>query len=86
MKLQLHCTSFQLFKKKLLELEAWLNTQEHNLGEENGRSVEEVEYLIQKHEQFQKKVELYEAKFQELVETTKVSTFLERFQNVPNSS
>lgn len=55
----------------------WLNTQEHNLGEENGKSVEEVEYLIQKHEQFQKKVELYEVKFQELLETTKVSTLFQ---------
>ncbi|KAG8194892.1 hypothetical protein JTE90_029183 [Oedothorax gibbosus] len=61
----------QLFKKKLLELEIWLNTQEHNLGGENGRTVEEVEYLIQKHEQFQKKIELYEVKFQGLLETTK---------------
>ncbi|XP_055926294.1 spectrin beta chain, non-erythrocytic 1-like isoform X1 [Argiope bruennichi] len=61
-----------LFKKKLIELEMWLNTQEHNLAEENGRSVEEVEYLIQKHEQFEKKIELYEAKFRELESSTKL--------------
>ncbi|GFS59412.1 spectrin beta chain, non-erythrocytic 5 [Trichonephila inaurata madagascariensis] len=62
----------QLFKKKLMELETWLNTQEHNLSGDDGRSVEEVEYLIQKHEQFEKKIELYEAKFQELEKTTKL--------------
>nr|XP_042906281.1 spectrin beta chain, non-erythrocytic 2 isoform X2 [Parasteatoda tepidariorum] len=62
----------QLFKKKLIGLETWLSTQEHNLNEENGRSIEEVDYLIQRHEQFEKKLELYNSKFQELLETTKV--------------
>ncbi|GFQ78654.1 spectrin alpha chain, non-erythrocytic 1 [Trichonephila clavata] len=62
----------QIFKNKLMELETWLNTQEHNLSGDDGRSVEEVEYLIQKHEQFEKKIELYDAKFQELEKTTKL--------------
>ncbi|GFS88899.1 spectrin alpha chain, partial [Nephila pilipes] len=62
----------QLFRKKLMELETWLNTQDHNLSEEDGRSVEEVEYLIQKHEQFEKKIELYDAKFQDLEKSTKL--------------
>ncbi|GIX92156.1 spectrin beta chain, non-erythrocytic 1 [Caerostris extrusa] len=58
--------------QKLIELETWLNTQEHNLTGEDGRSVEEVEYLIQKYEQFEKKIQLYEAKFQELERSTKI--------------
>lgn len=49
-----------------------MNGQEHYLAEEDARSLEEVDYLIRKHEQFEQKINLYETKFQELLKTTQV--------------
>lgn len=54
------------------KLEAWLQGQEYNLTKEDGRSLEEVNYLIRKQEQLEEKLQLYEEKFEELRKTTKV--------------
>ncbi|XP_054709348.1 spectrin beta chain-like [Uloborus diversus] len=71
-KLYEQCLDLQLFKKKLKELEAWLQSKEHNLAHEDGESIEEVEYLLRKHDQFEKMIQLYENKFEELIESTKL--------------
>lgn len=62
----------QLFYHNLKEMESWIQGQEYQLAEEYGRSLEEVDYLIRKHEQFEEKLKAYEQKFEKLLEITKL--------------